>query len=761
MAKYSKTIISVRDGKGARIVQPRRSLRERFGLAVAGLRGSKSEDEFFRRRTAASITTEPLVDPYSQHPVVRACIDAIKDNIAGVPFNIYQSANTRTRGFNEFNRARFGMWDGGLYARNMRADEYKVVENQSLDLVKLFTSPNPVTPSGPLFWEASIIYMLRDGECVTVGKDRDNIAKVPSALFPVVPYQFTPKKDDNTGAPIGWKWINSQGKTKIFQDFELIRPRLPDPNNLLRGLPPYSAGKVGTETDWYAMLFNRNFFKNGAQLGGLLLGPPGMTKDQRDIAKESFNEDQAGVDAAFGIWLVSGANDFKELGVKHRDMHFTDLRKYSREEIAMLYRVPLTVLSVYEQVNYANARVQDKQFWRLTLLPLMRHIEELYWASLFRYVHGGRYWGAFDLSAVEALQEDLKDKLENANILYNMKWPINQINERLELGMENVAWGDTAFVPITVAPAETVAGGDLLPEPEGQGIEQTGQAPAIVHGRASDKVIWQSWIKFLTPYERRYNNGYKKYLFKLRKRQLTLVSGYEPRTHKPEAVALLEALHGGWENVLAHYIGQRQVDKATADQIAELLLFNQDAWDNALTQTARPLYVSVMDEAASGLSESIGGAGLFGPNDPEFMKALATKEHKLTGTNTTLRNNLKLQLVEGITAGETAGQLQDRVRTTFNFHENRSLTVARTEVGQAAEAGRFGSMKAEGVPGIWWLTAQDEAVRVSHAAAQAEGTIRLGMTFSSTQCRHPLDMFGPAGEIINCRCVGMPDVLLK
>lgn len=745
-------VIFKRGGKQAYISKP--TLMERFGMALAGLRATASEKEFFRRRTINDVTKEPLADPYGQHPVVRACIDAIKDNVAGVPWCIYKETGNSGSGerrrlassaaFNQFNQKRFMNRDGQVYARYISEEDYEVVE--SGELVDLFTSPNPVTPSTSLFWEATIMYMLRDGECVTVAPERENVAQIPKMLFPKPPYSFRPNIDENTGYPLTWQWVTPKGKTKTLKDEQLIRPRLPNPNDLLRGIAPYASGKIGTETDWYAMLFNKNFFQNGAQLGGLVLGPPGMTNEQRKIALEAFNTENAGVDQAFGVWLVSGANDFKELGVKHRDMHFHELRKYSREELAMLYRVPLTILSVYEQVNYANARVQDKAFWRYTLIPIIRHIEELYWASLFRWVEGGKYWGAFDLTVVEALQEDLAGKLANAKLLFDMGWPINKINKRMDLGMEDVAWGDTSLVPLTLIPAEEAASGSTLPpETEDQGqaneqatVEEPAGARAIPLSKPKRELFWRDYIKFLKPFENRFNTEYKKYLFKLRKVQLKKVSAYE----QSDAQALA--------------IQRQGLDETTAAQVAELLLFNQEKWDNALTQTARPVYVSSMLASGERLSKEIGGAGLYDVTDPEFASALAEKEHKLKGTNVTLRNNLKVQLVEGLTAGETTNQLQDRIRSVFNFHESRSLTVARTEIGQATEAARFGSMKAEGVPGIWWLTAGDENVRTSHVAAMAEGVIPLGQAFAATQCRYPLDMAGPANEIINCRCVGMP-----
>ena len=96
----------------------------------------------------------------------------------------------------------------------------------------------------------------------------------------------------------------------------------------------------------------------------------------------------------------------------------------------------------------------------------------------------------------------------------------------------------------------------------------------------------------------------------------------------------------------------------------------------------------------------------------------------------------------------------------------RSITIARTEINQAQNAGNFhGLEKAEvDIPGLkhMWLSSRDgERVRPTHRVA--DGQVRkIGELFTVGTCTmaHPQDVSrcSQAKEIVNCRCRTTPVV---
>jgi uncharacterized protein with gpF-like domain len=143
------------------------------------------------------------------------------------------------------------------------------------------------------------------------------------------------------------------------------------------------------------------------------------------------------------------------------------------------------------------------------------------------------------------------------------------------------------------------------------------------------------------------------------------------------------------------------------------------------------------------------------------IEVLKTKLIKVTEINDITRKSLRETLAEGLSHVESVSQLQDRVRKVFNTYEKpatgtvtRSLTIARTETGQAMGVARDAAMDQLGVEKIAWGTAGDVEVRESHAA-QSGMVVKRGETFPNG-CRYPCDPNGAAGEIIGCRCAGIP-----
>jgi SPP1 gp7 family putative phage head morphogenesis protein len=138
------------------------------------------------------------------------------------------------------------------------------------------------------------------------------------------------------------------------------------------------------------------------------------------------------------------------------------------------------------------------------------------------------------------------------------------------------------------------------------------------------------------------------------------------------------------------------------------------------------------------------------------MAALQKKLIQIPEINGFTHELLKNTLTEGLGKVETVSQLQDRVRETFNFTESRSLTIARTETGQAAGVARDAAMGELGVEETEWSTAGDDVVRDSHADLDGD-TVKRGEPFKNGLL-YPCDPAGDPGEVINCRCVSIPIV---
>lgn len=80
-----------------------------------------------------------------------------------------------------------------------------------------------------------------------------------------------------------------------------------------------------------------------------------------------------------------------------------------------------------EDQNRANLLAADRQHWQGTLLPKAHYVEDLLRSDLFtpERTKGAPIFGAFDLSRVEALREDLTMKLEAAETFMKIGYTPN------------------------------------------------------------------------------------------------------------------------------------------------------------------------------------------------------------------------------------------------------------------------------------------------------------------------------------------------
>lgn len=117
----------------------------------------------------------------------------------------------------------------------------------------------------------------------------------------------------------------------------------------------------------------------------------------------------------------------------------------------------------------------------------------------------------------------------------------------------------------------------------------------------------------------------------------------------------------------------------------------------------------------------------------------------------TTRSSIQEQISNGLRANMTANQIAQAVDDIFGgFTSERSLTIARTEIGTASSMGQFAAAATAGMKFKVWHTSLDENVRHAHEHMNGE-KVALFEKFSNGGL-FPLDSNLSAGERINCRC---------
>ena len=600
-----------------------------------------------------------------------------------------------------------------LFKTGSRKDP-KVAESHAL--VDLFESPNPMM-SGSQLIEATFVYLGLTGEAFYIA-ERQNEREVPRELWVFHPGRFKEAVDEKTGLISGW--VYSKGTRQIpLQPHEVIFFRYFNPYQDYRGLAPLQAARAGIEQDFWASQYNTAFFKNSAQPGGVLETSGNLTDEEYQRLLAQWQDRHGGAPKAHAIALLEGGVTYKQTGLSQKDMDFLEQRKWHREEIMAAFKVPKGELGLYEDVNYATAKTQRKLFWENTLLPKMALFEFVLWSQLLRRIEGGRIWAEFDYSSISALQEDRNELVDSAQKLWSMGVPLNTVNEYLGLGLPQVEGGDVGYLPFNLAPVTQAE------PPAEKSVWLPSVTPPLLLKGFDGEAYWKAYLAVHTPLEKMVQSKVSRYFYEQRKRQLRKL--------------------------------EEMLGKAVIREYAvEALLLDPEEENAVLRKMIWPLYLEIGQQAGESLLAELGAdPGIFTLVDTPAMAALKKKLIKVEGINDTVRAQLRDTLIEGMGKMESTAELMDRAKQVYNFAQSRSLTIARTETGQAMGIARDAAMDQMNVEKIQWVTAGDEQVRDTHTLNASLGPIKRGELFPNG-CLYPCDVNGPPEETINCRCVASP-----
>lgn len=160
----------------------------------------------------------------------------------------------------------------------------------------------------------------------------------------------------------------------------------------------------------------------------------------------------------------------------------------------------------------------------------------------------------------------------------------------------------------------------------------------------------------------------------------------------------------------------------------------------------------VRDEAtAAGLDVSGAGFELTEDFIEEYIK-LAT--NRLVGIGNDVWVTTKGHLLEAYKLGESSAQIAARVKHVTGVSDARAMTIARTEIHAALEAGSYEqAMLVDPNGKKKWLATEDSHTRPTHREADGqEVSLAAPFIVGGAPLAYPGDPSGPPGETINCRC---------
>ncbi len=287
-------------------------------------------------------------------------------------------------------------------------------------------------------WRATEIYLNLWGQAFWA-LERDEEGR--REIWPLRPDRVTILPDGKRHIR-GFVYRGRNGGPVAYTADEVLWLRYFNPLEEYAGLSPLASARLSVDMGGDGLRFNRNFLRNSAQPDFVLLTDAQMTDAEIEDFYRRWEARYRGPQNARRPAIANFVRDIRTLGLSHRDMDFIRGLRWSLEEVSRAYGVPKPLLADLERATFANINAAERLFWRNTIVPEVRFLEEQLNRMLLPRLGYPDLELAFDLSAVEAMRED-----ENSRVSREMQLldrGVVTINElRRQRNLPDVPWGDT------------------------------------------------------------------------------------------------------------------------------------------------------------------------------------------------------------------------------------------------------------------------------------------------------------------------------
>ncbi|MGW3428889.1 phage portal protein [Streptomyces melanosporofaciens] len=249
-------------------------------------------------------------------------------------------------------------------------DRTEVTSHAALDL---WAKPNPFMPRQE-FVETIEQHLDLTGEAWWVVA-RNPRAVIPLELWPVRPDRMEPVPHPEEFLT-GYLYLGPSGERVELKTNEVIQLRTPNPLDPYRGMGPVQALLADIDATKFSAEWNRNFFYNSAEPGGVVEVEKRLSDDEFNEFNARWGEQHRGVANAHRVALLEAGMKWVDRKYTMRDMQFTELRTVSREIIREAFGMPKGMLGTVDDVNRANAEAGEVMFARYLVKPRLERIKQ-------------------------------------------------------------------------------------------------------------------------------------------------------------------------------------------------------------------------------------------------------------------------------------------------------------------------------------------------------------------------------------------------
>lgn len=491
--------------------------------------------------------------------------------------------------------------------------------------------------------------------------------------------------------------------------------------------------------------FWTTFWKSGGRVLGAWSTDSKLSEPQYERFQKTIQNKYKGMQNMFRDMLLEQGLKYTQLGVTQQDAQIMDKYKINREEILSVYGIPPGLVGILDHSNYSNMEVQEKIFWEITCLPIIKIMEEALNSNPLLSENGSIVF-KFDTSKVEVLQSNNKSKAEiGQTLIGSSQMTPNEVRERY--------WS-----------LDPLPGGDELKPLQGNtfSIAPGKEAEDLKKKDDSETVVNK-------PRKPRFNK-----ISQEKKDQMGKTFDQELKKHDDEVISIVRSrFKKQSEVVLAHIrtMIRDGVEKVSLDDKRKLTMGLEDGRSEYETIMRERLHVvanffasAAVDDLKSQVSKSSRNVVRkdkpkvidWNPKDAKVSEFIFNRTADVAkivddGTLQYFYDGIEAQLLDDASLPAVAGFVSE----FFGGMETwRALRIARTETGAIASFAMNETFKANAdiIDQKEWINAGDNEVRDSHQDVDPVGVDEKFILGSGNETESAPARTGEAADDINCRC---------
>jgi HK97 family phage portal protein len=217
-------------------------------------------------------------------------------------------------------------------------------------------------------WHRVMASLLLDGNAyLYVGR---NANATISTITPVHPSHVSIYRGPDQ------KLVYMVSGEKLTSDDILHIPAFTVPGSLT-GISPIESARQAVGLGLTSEEFGARFFGQGATMSGVIQIPGEMTPEQAQVMAKSFGAAHSGTRKSHLPGVISGGGVWQALSVTPEQSQFLETRRFQKQEIANLYRVPPYMLDPTVSSTWGTGITeQNRAFVTHTLQPWLVRVEQ-------------------------------------------------------------------------------------------------------------------------------------------------------------------------------------------------------------------------------------------------------------------------------------------------------------------------------------------------------------------------------------------------